>query len=451
MRTLRLAWALAASTVLALATVGCGGAGGVDGKTPDSIASKTSASKPKTPGRMAIEILDEPGQIGAAIDARRFRSSPLYTVALVALDGTPYEKLEERFDKECRFNLFDALGVIAYRANNEVGALAVDINRSREEIYACANKLVGPLSQEKIAGQPALGVSAEDNVYILVDRGVLLIGDRDLLAKFHHDPPANIAVRGKYALGEGEVARVDLADHKRVPAPLRAITARIISTTEELTAKARVRVAEGKVQEVASDVTTFVAAIKSKLVKSGSTEGISIVDTIAIEHEGDDVLMTVGTRGNVVEQAKYLGNFAALAMYEMQRYLRNAKAAEARSEAMSIANRIVSAAERSADKRKVLTCPASAPPVPKDTPKGTAHQTASADWQHASWRAIEYSRDVPQFYSYEIVTAKDKRSCKVIAHGDLDGNGKESRFEVEVKFGKGGPNVSKLVEADPEE
>jgi hypothetical protein len=40
--------------------------------------------------------------------------------------------------------------------------------------------------------------------------------------------------------------------------------------------------------------------------------------------------------------------------------------------------------------------------------------------------------DVPQYYQYEVVAAKDGKSAEVIARGDLDGNGKQSRLSLKL-------------------
>jgi hypothetical protein len=52
----------------------------------------------------------------------------------------------------------------------------------------------------------------------------------------------------------------------------------------------------------------------------------------------------------------------------------------------------------------------------------------------------------PQYYGYEFVTSKDGKTATVRAHGDLDGNGKESLFELTVKMTKEGPQIARGLE-----
>jgi hypothetical protein len=46
--------------------------------------------------------------------------------------------------------------------------------------------------------------------------------------------------------------------------------------------------------------------------------------------------------------------------------------------------------------------------------------------------------DLPLYYSYAIITAPDGRSAVVEARGDLDGDGRESRFAVRVSVSRAG-------------
>jgi hypothetical protein len=72
------------------------------------------------------------------------------------------------------------------------------------------------------------------------------------------------------------------------------------------------------------------------------------------------------------------------------------------------------------------------------------------DWK--AWEPIGYSAQAPQFYQYEIVAAPDGGSAEIIARGDLDGDGKASKFVLRVRLSKEGPKAEgQIEETDPEE
>ena len=70
------------------------------------------------------------------------------------------------------------------------------------------------------------------------------------------------------------------------------------------------------------------------------------------------------------------------------------------------------------------------PPVPKVVPRGVKVQTKPDDW--AAWSPIKFSIAGTQHYQYEVHAAADGESADVIAHGDLDGDGKLSTFTLAI-------------------
>jgi hypothetical protein len=71
-------------------------------------------------------------------------------------------------------------------------------------------------------------------------------------------------------------------------------------------------------------------------------------------------------------------------------------------------------------------------------------------FDHPSWKAIGYAPRDPVFYAYEFVTAKDGKSVEVIARGDLDADGKQSKFSVTVSATGAEPEIApRIVKQDP--
>jgi hypothetical protein len=76
--------------------------------------------------------------------------------------------------------------------------------------------------------------------------------------------------------------------------------------------------------------------------------------------------------------------------------------------------------------------PPSAPPTPKDVPKGAKFKPDDKTWSHPTWKLLRFEMTQPMYYSYEVQTAPDGKSCVVRAHGDLNGDGKQSTFEMKL-------------------
>jgi len=78
------------------------------------------------------------------------------------------------------------------------------------------------------------------------------------------------------------------------------------------------------------------------------------------------------------------------------------------------------------------------------------YQSTPADWK--PWAPIRFEIDSPQYYQYEVKAAADGQSCVATARGDLNGDGKTSKFELTIKK-KGDRLVidPSIKETDPEE
>jgi hypothetical protein len=170
---------------------------------------------------------------------------------------------------------------------------------------------------------------------------------------------------------------------------------------------------------------------------SGAIAGAqAFLPKIRLWVEGSKMMFELSVDGAANEQATRVGAAAALAVNGVRRYLLRSKEAEAKSALVEIASdlgayvRALPAAKR--------RFPASAPPTPKDVPRGVSTAMSPADWQHPTWRAIHYEMNGPVRYSYEIVTAKNGRSAEVRATGDLDGDGVFSHFSLTLTLDKKG-------------
>lgn len=157
----------------------------------------------------------------------------------------------------------------------------------------------------------------------------------------------------------------------------------------------------------------------------------------------------------------------AVAMYFVARYVRHAKTAEAVGSLAALSEASVRYFETSDLNQPAGSRPDSAramrhfPPtshtsVPADLDlvKGKRYQSTLADWGASPWSELHFSIPQPQFYaySYESDGRGGEASATATAHGDLDGNGVASTYEVSVKVDDTlTAKVSPLVKTNAEE
>ena len=89
-------------------------------------------------------------------------------------------------------------------------------------------------------------------------------------------------------------------------------------------------------------------------------------------------------------------------------------------------------------------------PVPKTVPKGIKYQSSHADWR--PWEKLRFEMTLPQYFQYEIKLSKDAKGVDIVAHGDLNGDGKTSEFVLHIE--KKGERLlvsPSIAEKDPDE
>lgn len=175
-----------------------------------------------------------------------------------------------------------------------------------------------------------------------------------------------------------------------------------------------------------------------------------------------------------------IGVLAALAIYGVRKYIANSKTAEARNSLGQMSKDASSAFNREGMDGKVLAltkstavinrlCGSATATVPstKANIAGEKYQSKPSEWSAGSaqigWQCLHFSMDDPQYYMYDYKSTgtdgKTGDTFQALAHGDLNGNGTLSTFELDGQIqndtAKGGglvvtiaPNIQ---ETDPEE
>jgi hypothetical protein len=81
-----------------------------------------------------------------------------------------------------------------------------------------------------------------------------------------------------------------------------------------------------------------------------------------------------------------------------------------------------------------ISFPPSAPLTPKQVPRGVAADDPPDAWQHLTWRALKFGFDRPHNFAFSFTSALEPGGGVMRfvarAHGDLDGDGVVSTFEV---------------------
>jgi len=133
-----------------------------------------------------------------------------------------------------------------------------------------------------------------------------------------------------------------------------------------------------------------------------------------------------------VEAAVAVAVLGSVLATALPAFVRNLHASEL-VEPVDGLNRIATRATALAASRPVLQAyPESVGAAPADVPAGTRVTDPPGTWDHPSWRLLDFSWSVPHAFSFafESKNAPDISSFIARSHGDLDGDGSLSTFEI---------------------
>lgn len=113
-----------------------------------------------------------------------------------------------------------------------------------------------------------------------------------------------------------------------------------------------------------------------------------------------------------------------------------------------------SATEHAAVNDVARAYPASAPLTPREVPAGKSVEDPPELWDHPTWKALGFRIEHAHYFSFafESSNGETRSSFLASAHGDLDGDGVTSTFEVRGQVAKGGqpevfpPEIRREVE-----
>jgi hypothetical protein len=93
--------------------------------------------------------------------------------------------------------------------------------------------------------------------------------------------------------------------------------------------------------------------------------------------------------------------------------------------------------------------PSSAPLTPGLVPRGELASDPPGTWDHPTWRLLDVAYSSPHSYSFafESRNAPGKATYRAVAHGDLDGDGLVSTFEISGESRDGAEPVTSPMES----
>jgi hypothetical protein len=126
------------------------------------------------------------------------------------------------------------------------------------------------------------------------------------------------------------------------------------------------------------------------------------------------------------------GSLLAVAVPAFVSSLSASKLTEAMSGLDRISSHAVAGAEAHPQKESF---PPSVELTPKDVPRGARVTDPAETWDHLTWRALDFRADSPHAFSFQFDSTYDAVSgtarFAATAHGDLDGDGSWSTFQIQ--------------------
>lgn len=137
---------------------------------------------------------------------------------------------------------------------------------------------------------------------------------------------------------------------------------------------------------------------------------------------------------SALELAAVFGVGGSVLAATVPAFVRNLSASKL-SEPIDGLDRIVTAAVAYADARpQEISFPPSAPLTPAQVPRGVRVTDPPEAWQHLTWLSLGYQMTEPHAFAFQFDSGQDPATqafgFTATAHGDLDGDGTVSTFEV---------------------
>jgi type IV pilus assembly protein PilA len=350
--------------------------------------------------------------------------------------------------KQCGTEPWGAVDELAWSgATDKALVVVAKLNVSPDVAMTCIKNVSGRASEVTVGADKGLKVGG---MTVVAHQGMLVLGlgkpFEDVLADV---PAGNAPLAAKVAISADQALRIAVDASSLPGAPVREVLATLTTSATRFAIEAEVRATnEGAAQELEGQA-------KGMLDKLGALgKDAPALPPIKVSRDGALVGIVLEKLGGAEEQVAMLGTLSALSIYGVRRYVQSSKTAEAKNTIFAIARGMVAYVEReNVDaKGKLLPhlCPPNAAAVPKDVPAGKKYMSSESDWS-GTWKDLRFMMSSPQYYRYRVETSANRKKCTAIAEGDLDGNGKLSKFSVSVEIdAKGAVKMGKDITVENE-
>jgi hypothetical protein len=418
-------------------TTGCGAP--PRSAPPAAPQAVVTVAPPRAPDPGPLDAIDLVAPTVVRVDVEALRKVPLFQAfQAVAQSFGQVSKA----DKQCGLHILDVPREVALSVSENGTVLAGTYDAPGDKALACLRAVSNGSDAKLEDGTPALQL--DESTFAVFKGQLLYVGDspgvRAALARSGR--PIDAAAASPLALAGDAVAIGVFRGHDL---PLTGMSA-VVHASEEHFAL-----------DVTGDAETESAAEQlAQVVRQAMAEGK--LDPEHLEalgvHDGASVLSVHGktlelhllVKGDVLQQGRAVAGIGSRAILAARKYIRGAKAAEAKATVAEIVDDLKAYVSGRAQAHQAPRFPASAAPVPTEVPRGKKYESGAGDWS-GSWQSIGFSRSEPQYFRYSFVTADDGKHVVVRAEGDLNGDGKASLYEVPLEIGGKG----QVVQGEPKD
>jgi hypothetical protein len=390
-------------------------------RRPPAVSSATPSPPPSPSGHVELVTLDPQATAALHIDFARLRQTPVYEPLIALRRRAKVDAPLDQANEECGFPVLDSISEVAMSAvDADTWSVAATLSVPAENALDCLRRHFQGTDTTLPDGTRVVGLWSDPSAAAaFVKDGVLYVGTPASIQRAAAADASKNEVAARTALSGDKVAAW-YADEKGLLG--RAVEGNLRASEKEIWLDTRLRMESA---ELAEKTAQGIQGIQAR----GEPKGTAPFAT-GVAAEGETVVLHLSGRQVRV-------TLMPLALAGPGVFLTEARKAEARRTADAIARAVTAAVERDKAARKPVRFPLTAPPVPKDVPRGSKYQSSDGDWA-ATWKEIGFRLDAAQYFRYSIVTAPDRKHTVVRAEGDVDGDGKGSLYEVPLEIdGKG--------------
>jgi hypothetical protein len=434
--TVRSAIALVVLVLGAAANLACGHDAAASGSNDGRGGGR--ADGPNEASAIAVDALPGRASFAVRVAFSRLRGTPIADSLPSLVRETPLAERYDRWVRACRRAPVETFDDAVVGLGDGALLFAAELRVPAEEALRCVRESFGG-HEVMFQDRQALRIDGPVPLFVLTTGRLLLVGDeasvaesldmggrsRPLAACLDADPSSIVSGCGALpALGARELR----FRGRSTPAALS------VDATAEFDDAAGARALGARfaaLEKAAAHEETFV---RNALV------------SVRVEPSGARAKVTFGTTGDGVLQSGYLIALATGLHHVLWAEEAKALAGEARANVAAIAEALRKAAGKPRARGPVF--PVAPPAVPAEVPRGVVHQPVEGEFSHPTWAELGFVLREPYRYRYEIVVRRDRRRASVLAYGDLDGNGRTSRFEIVLEAKGSSIAVSPMTISD---